>query len=351
MPKETELYERLNISPSATPNEIKKSYRKLALKWHPDKNSSPEAQGKFKEISEAYSILSDPEKRENYDNYGIEGAPQQIDASNIFNMFFSGGFPGFNRPKRRRQCIKKIPFTLKELYDGTTKNLKLTRKKQCLYCFGKGATKLKTCSSCQGRGMKVTIRQFGPMIQQMQQPCRPCSGTGKIKIENCAMCKGTGQTKESTILKFRAPPGTKDGHHQIFENSGDETKDGEKTDLVLVVNEQDSDDYVRKDDDLIIIKHVALGDALTGFKWIHNHINQKKILIEETNIIEDSSKRVVVGKGMPISPHIYGNLIIVYKLIYPKNLCDKSALQHILPCLPEPLPTEDIETVTPMILL
>jgi len=348
MPKETELYERLNLSPSATPNEIKKSYRKLALKWHPDKNPSPEAQEKFKKISEAYSILSDPEKRENYNNYGLEGAPQQMDASNIFEMFFGGRF---RQQKRRQQCIKKIPFTLKELYNGATKNLKITRKKQCLYCFGKGATKVKTCTGCQGRGVKISIRQFGPMIQQMQQPCHPCSGTGKIAIEECAMCHGSGRTKESNIIKFHAAPGTKDGYHKIFENAGDETKDGDKTDLVLVVKEQESADYVRKGDDLIITKHVSLGDALTGFRWIHDHINQKKILIEETNIIKDSSKRVVIGKGMPIKHTTYGNLIIVYKLFYPKNLCDKSIVELILPCLPAPENTDDIEKVTPMIIV
>ena len=120
--------------------------------------------------------------------------------------------------------------------------------------------------------------------------------------------------------------------------------------MVLVVNEQDSDDYVRKDNDLIIVKPVSLGDALTGFKWIHNHINQKNILIEETNIIKDSSKRVIIGKGMPIKNSIYGNLIIVYKLIYPKNLCDKNIVELILPCLPPPEQDHD-EKVTPMILI
>ena len=348
MPKETELYDRLNLSPSATANDIKKSYRKLALKWHPDKNNSPDAQETFKKISEAYSVLSDPKKRENYDNYGMEGAPPQMDASNIFNMFF-GGFQ--QQQQRRRQCVHKIPFTLKELYDGATKNLKITRKKQCLYCFGKGATKLKTCPSCQGRGMKISVRQFGPMIQQMRQQCHPCCGTGKIKIEDCAMCNGSGRTKESNIIKFHAPPGTKDGYHKIFEDAGDETTDGEKTDLVLVVREKESDEYVRKDDDLIIIKHVALGDALTGFKWVHTHINQKKILIEETSVIKDSSKRVVIGKGMPIKNAIFGNLIIIYKLIYPKNLCDKGTVQLILPRLPEPECDEEMEIVTPVILL
>ena len=349
MPVERELYDRLKVSPTATAGEIKKSYRKLALKWHPDKNKTPEAQEKFKQISEAYGILGDQEKRDLYDRRGLEGMnqPEMPNHSDLFSMFFGGGFQ--EREKRKRQDMKQINLTLEELYFGTTKKLKLQRKKQCLYCFGRGCTKFTKCDDCNGQGVKVTIRQLGPMIQQIQQPCRKCNRKGKIKDENyqCKLCTGSGYVRESEIIILSVEPGTKNGDHKKYENKGDESLDGEKSDLILVIKEIESKKYVRNNNDLIIVKSVQLGNALTGFKWIHEHINGKNILIEETSVIRENSTRRIGNKGMPINGTRCGDLIIIYKLVYPEQLCDDE-VKHFLPFISDPIVDPNIERVLPL---
>ena len=347
MPVERELYDRLGVSPSATDNEIKKSYRKLALKWHPDKNKTDEAQEKFKQISEAYGILSDKEKREQYDRRGLRGMnePEMPDPSDLFSMFFGG----MSQREQKRRCTKHIPFTLEELYHGSTKKLRVQRKKQCLYCFGKGATKFTKCTDCNGRGIKVMIRQLGPMIQQIQQPCRRCNRTGEIKDprSRCELCAGNGYITESEIIHLRVKAGTKDGASQKCIDKGDENLKGEKSDLILVIKEIESKNYVRKGDDLIMTKEVHLGNALTGFKWIHNHIDGKKIFIKETMVIKEHSTRKIRNKGMPTSGGQYGDLIVIYKLVYPKQLCD-DAIKNILPFESDPIADPNIERVVPI---
>eukprot|EP01116_Phalansterium_solitarium_P020545 TRINITY_DN6103_c0_g1_i1.p1 TRINITY_DN6103_c0_g1~~TRINITY_DN6103_c0_g1_i1.p1 ORF type:complete len:284 (+),score=30.40 TRINITY_DN6103_c0_g1_i1:113-964(+) len=218
MPKETEFYERLEITPDADQDTIKKSYRKMAIKYHPDKNpNNPAAAEKFKEVSEAYEVLSDPEKKEVYDKYGKEGLKEgggMRDAADIFAQFFGGGSPfssffgggGRGGPKKGDDIVHELAVTLEDLYKGKTTKLSVTRNKICPKCEGSG-TKVggvsASCKTCNGSGRRMVIRQLGPgMIQQMQTVCDDCGGKGEtVKEEDkCKQCKGKKVEKEKKIL-------------------------------------------------------------------------------------------------------------------------------------------------------
>eukprot|EP01114_Cavostelium_apophysatum_P012483 TRINITY_DN27_c1_g1_i2.p1 TRINITY_DN27_c1_g1~~TRINITY_DN27_c1_g1_i2.p1 ORF type:complete len:261 (+),score=53.63 TRINITY_DN27_c1_g1_i2:129-911(+) len=213
MVKETELYERLEIPPTATVDEIKKAYKKLAIKHHPDKNqNNPEAAEKFKEIGEAYEILSDEKKRQTYDKYGKEalkeGGFHAHNAEDIFSQFFGGGgfgsfFGGGGRqgPKKGENIAHELQVTLEDLYKGKTSKLAVQRNIICSKCSGSGAkpgVEVGKCKSCEGRGVKIIIKQMGPMIQQMQSVCNDCGGKGETvkEADKCTECKGKKVIKD-----------------------------------------------------------------------------------------------------------------------------------------------------------
>jgi len=204
MVKETEFYDLLGISPDADESAIKKGYRKMAIKYHPDKNPGDKnAEEMFKKVGEAYETLSDPEKRKIYDRFGKEGLTNQggmgaHSAADIFSQFFGGmGFGGFGNsgPRRGDNISSALQVSLEDLYNGKKQKMAVTRNVICSSCKGTGAKngiKPKKCSECDGRGIKVVIRQMGMMIQQSQQECPVCHGSGEIinEKDKCTQCKG-----------------------------------------------------------------------------------------------------------------------------------------------------------------
>jgi len=265
------FYKLLEVDKNANDAEIKKAYRKLAVKHHPDKGGDPE---KFKEISKAYETLSNSEKRAKYDRFGEEGLDGDGpggDPSDIFEAFFGGGGRrggggGQRRRQKTKDVVQPLQVTLEQIYNGQTKKMAITRK---VIDKKKG---VQTCDDCGGRGVKVEVVRMGPMIQQMQSECRACGGQGK-----------SFQTKsEREILEVHIQKGSPDGHKMQFREMADEHPDADTGDVIFVVKEKEHPEIKRKGADLFIERNISLSEALCGFKMEFTHLDGRKLLIKTT---------------------------------------------------------------------
>ncbi|CUM64119.1 uncharacterized protein PRCAT00001710001 [Priceomyces carsonii] len=352
MVKETKFYDLLGVSPSASDTELKKAYRKAALKYHPDKNASPEAAEKFKEISRAYEVLSDDEKREAYDSFGEEGLSGAggmggMGAEDIFSQFFGGGFGGMGGgasrgPTKGKDIKHSISCTLEELYKGRTAKLALNKTVLCKECDGRGGKegKIKQCTSCHGQGMKFVTRQMGPMIQRFQTVCDVCQGTGDIcdPKDRCAACKGKKTQTERKILQVHIDPGMKDGQRIVFSGEGDQEPGITPGDVIFVVDEKPNDKFTRKGNDLYYEAEIDLLTALAGGELAFKHVSGEFIRtsIIAGEVISPGSQKVIENQGMPVYRHGgKGNLFIKFTVKFPKNhFADEEklkALESILP--------------------
>lgn len=355
MVRETKYYDLLNVQPTASTDEIKKAYRKLALKWHPDRNADnkAEAEEKFKQISEAYETLQDSKKRELYDEYGEEGLKEGggmggRNAQDIFEQMF-GGMGGFGGRRQREESRRtadvqfQLGLSLTDFYRGRTKKLKIQRKILCSTCSGKGTTKPNvntTCTTCRGQGIRMITRQIGPgMIQQMQSTCDECSGTGsKISASDaCADCKGKKTKSESKILEVHVRPGMQPGHKITFYNDADEEYGKEPGDVVVVLTPTRDDDTSESNEnnntttvrpkfmrlkngtDLVIEKSISLIESLLGFTISIKHLDDRIIVINSplNYICNNESIILCDGLGMPKDHGGYGDLFIKLTVVMP----------------------------------
>jgi len=356
MVKETEFYERLEITPDADTEGIKKAYRKMAIKYHPDKNPDNSAAAeKFKEVGEAYEVLSDPEKREMYDKYGKDALKEGggfRDASDIFSQFFGGASPfssffggGRQAPKKGDDIVHELQVSLEDLYKGKTTKLAVTRNKLCPKCEGSGmkqGASSAQCRGCNGRGIRIIMRQLGPgMIQQMQSQCDECGGKGETAKEEdkCKACKGKKVEKEKKILNVHIDPGMRHGQKIVFANEADELPGLEAGDIVFVVVEKKHAEFIRKGNELYMEMTIPLVEALTGFSTTIKHLDDRVLLVktEKGEIIKSGDVRVIPNEGMPQHKRILdkGNLIIQFNIEFPKpGFFKESSLRDLEKLLP-----------------
>lgn len=338
MVRDTKLYDRLSISPNANEEEIKKAYRKLSIKWHPDKNrnNKEEATKQFQAISEAYSILSDSDKRNQYDQIGMDfvnnqSGGQGFDPSDIFSQFFGGGgggspfgfnFGGQQTKKKQEDITVKIKVTLKQIYCEDTIDVQYPQKNFCKDCDGSGSkTKRKNkCSACQGQGKTVQVVRMGPMIQQMVQECNRCNGTGEFidSGNKCVKCNGNSFTIKAKTISFPLRNGLDNGNRIQMEKKGHIFKD-EKTDLIIVIDVLPDRQFEREGPNLITEMTIELYQSLFGFDKILKHLNNDLLHISSSSKIEHNTMKKISGKGMiDLRSKGTGDLYIKFIVKYPK---------------------------------
>ncbi|GLJ11414.1 hypothetical protein SUGI_0166710 [Cryptomeria japonica] len=349
----TRYYEVLGVPKDASPDELKKAYRKAAIKNHPDKGGDPE---KFKELAQAYEVLSDPEKREIYDQYGEDALKEGMggggghDPFDIFQSFFGGSFGGGSsrggrRQKRGEDVVHPLKVSLEDLYNGTSKKLSLSRNVLCPKCKGKGSKSgapIK-CSGCQGSGMKVTIRQLGPsMIQQMQHVCSDCKGTGETisDKDRCPECKGEKVVQDKKVLEVVVEKGMQNGQRITFPGEADEAPDTITGDIVFVLQQKEHPKFKRKGDDLFVEHSLTLTEALCGFQFILTHLDGRQLLNKSSpgEVIKPGQFKAINDEGMPVyqRPFMKGKLYIHFSVDFPDSLNPEQCkiLEAVLPPRP-----------------
>ncbi|XP_059430693.1 dnaJ protein homolog [Corylus avellana] len=350
----TRYYEVLGVSKNASQDDLKKAYKKAAIKNHPDKGGDPE---KFKELAQAYEVLSDPDKREIYDQYGEDALKEGMgggggghDPFDIFSSFF-GGSPfggGSSRGRRQRRgedVVHPLKVSLEDLYLGISKKLSLSRNVLCSKCKGKGSKSGASmkCAGCQGTGMKVTIRHLGPsMIQQMQHACNDCKGTGETisDKDRCPQCKGEKVVQEKKVLEVIVEKGMQNGQRITFPGEADEAPDTATGDIVFVLQQKEHPKFKRKGDDLFVEHTLSLTEALCGFQFALTHLDGRQLLIKSNpgEVVKPDSFKGINDEGMPMyqRPFMKGKLYIHFTVEFPDSLTleQVGALEGVLPPRP-----------------
>lgn len=279
-----DFYETLGVSRSASADEIKKAYRKLAIKYHPDKNpGNKEAEEKFKEVSAAYETLSNPDKRRQYDQFGHDAYTRSgggaggagFNAQDIFSQFFGGGgFGGFedlfggghradpNAPQRGEDLRYALEIDFEDAMYGVDKKINVSRYENCHECSGSGCasgTGKKSCTRCHGTGTLNISQGFF----SVRQPCPNCSGTGQIIEKPCPKCHGQGRMKESTVIQFHIPAGVDDGSQIRVSGKGNAgVRGGGNGDVYVVIRVRPSAVFERDETDLLC--NVPISSALAA---------------------------------------------------------------------------------------
>ncbi|KAJ5921725.1 hypothetical protein N7454_009199 [Penicillium verhagenii] len=357
MVQDTKLYDCLGVAPTATEAQLRSAYKKGALKFHPDKNAdNPDAAEKFKELSHAYEILSDAEKRQVYDQYGEEGLEHGggggggMNAEDLFSQFFGGGGGGFGGmfgggmrdpgPKKARTIHHVHKVNLEDIYKGKISKLALQKSVICAGCDGRGGKDgaVKECTGCSGSGMKTMMRQMGPMIQRFQTVCPDCNGEGEIirDKDRCKRCSGKKTIVERKVLHVHVDKGVRDGHKIEFRGEGDQMPGVLPGDVVFEIEQKPHPRFQRKNDDLFYQAEIDLLTALAGGTIHIEHLDERwmTVNIAPGEVIVPDSIKVIKGQGMPsFRHHDHGNLYIKFDVKFPQKdqLQNLDLLEKVLP--------------------
>jgi molecular chaperone DnaJ len=288
MADKRDYYEVLGVPRDASKDQIKDAYRKLALQYHPDRNKSPDAEEKFKEISEAYAVLSDDDKRQQYNTLGHAGFDQRytredifrgadfdsifrdLGFGNLFRAFFGGGFGGgFGERVNRGQDIGyDLEITLEEAAEGTEKEIEVPRTEKCEVCHGSAAspgTQPRTCPRCNGAGKVQNMRKSSFAMYVQVVPCPTCKGKGVLIDSPCKNCRGTGRVRRRRRITVKIPVGIDEGYQLRLRGEGEVPPNGgEPGDLYVVVHVKPNELFMRDGDDLMHVLIVSYPTAALG---------------------------------------------------------------------------------------
>ncbi|TFK55332.1 hypothetical protein OE88DRAFT_1732577 [Heliocybe sulcata] len=354
MVKETKYYDLLEVPEDASEADLKKAYRKKALRLHPDKGGDPEL---FKEVTHAYEILSDPQKRSVYDARGEAGLSESggmggMDPQDLFSQLFGGGgfFGGGSSrpsgPRKSKDLVHRVHVSLEDLYKGKTTKLALTRNVICVKCNGKGGKEgaVRQCGTCSGRGVKITLRQMGPMIQQLQQPCDECSGTGEIinHKDRCKTCSGRKTVSEKKMLEVHIDKGMKGGQTIAFRGESDQAPGVVPGDVIIVVEEKPHERFRRQENNLFTEVELDLLTALGGGQFAIKHLDDRALVVNLVpgEVIKHDQLKVIPGQGMPSQRHHEpGDLFVKFSVVFPDHI-DPAKVPLLEQALPPRKPVE-----------
>ncbi len=329
-------YEVLEVSKDCSGAQLKKAYRKLAMKYHPDRNpDDKEAEDKFKVVNEAYQVLSDDEKRGIYDHYGKAGLEGQgmsggfggtsmDDIMDIFKSMFGGFGGGFGRTRRdpsQKYALDfeiELPLAFHEAVFGCEKKIDITFKAPCGDCEGTGAkdAKLETCDYCQGQG-QVLMRQ-GPM--QFAQTCPKCHGEGQTIAQKCGSCSGKGYHEEDDTVTIKIPAGVDSGNRLRAQGYGNEAKNGSRGDLYLTFYVEEDENFIRNGKDIYVEVPVFFTQAILG-ETISIPALEGELDLKLKQSTKDKEQFVFEGEGVAdVHGGRKGRLVAQVRMILPKKV-------------------------------
>lgn len=351
-----DYYEILGVGKNASESELKKAYRKLAMKYHPDRNKGDaDAETKFKEAAEAYEVLRDPQKKARYDQYGHAGVNGQggfggggveFDMDDIFSRFgdifgssffgddiFGGGGRGRSRGGRRTAGTPgsdmkiRMPLTLEEIAFGTEKTLKVKKQIGCKTCDGTGAASnsdFETCGTCNGMGevRQVTRTMLGQMVNV--QPCPTCQGEGRIIKNKCKTCNGEGREKGEETIKVNIPSGVSNGNYITLRGQGNAgRRGGPAGDLIVLIEEKEHEHFIREGNNIYYDLSLSIPDAILGTeKQVPTLKGKAKLRIEPGT--QPGKLLRMRGKGIVgLNNSGEGDQYVRINVYMPRNLSDK----------------------------
>lgn len=363
-----DYYEVLGVDRNASDDALKKAYRKLAIKYHPDKNpGDKEAEEKFKEIAEAYDVLSDAQKRARYDQFGHAGVGSSaagggygggMSMEDIFSRFgdiFGGGFGGFggfsggfhSGPQRQRgsDLRARVRLTLEEIANGVEKKLKVKKHVSCSHCHGEQTTDpngKQTCTTCKGQGVILQVQRsfFGDV--QVQTTCPTCQGLGEQITKPCSHCQGRGTEVGEEVVSFRIPAGVAEGMQLTVQGKGNAApRGGVPGDLLVVMQEEEDPNLIRNGNDLIYNLLISLPKATLGGQVEVPTIGGRARITVEAGTQSGKMLRLR-GKGLPdVNGYGRGDLIVNINVYTPTELTsEERELLGKLESMPNLQPTE-----------
>ena len=352
MAQKRDYYEVLGVSKTATDEELKKAYRKLAKQYHPDANpdNKEEAERKFKEINEAYETLSDSQKRKMYDQFGpdgpsgfgggsggsyytsgFDGFSDFSDLGDIFSSFFGGGFGGRsskrnnNGPVQGADLKYSLEVTFEEAFLGVEKEITITRSETCTTCGGNGAkpgTVIDKCTMCNGTGQ---VRQVqNTILGQMQttRTCSNCNGTGKVIKQPCEICKGKGKVRKQTKIKVKIPAGIDDNQTIVLRGEGEAgSRGGAKGDLYIVIRVKKNSVFSRDGNDVYCTIPVTFTQATLGADLSIPMVDGTKEIFRIPEGTQTGTKFTIKNKGFKyLNSSNQGNFVFIVQVQVPKRL-------------------------------
>jgi molecular chaperone DnaJ len=337
-----DYYEVLGVPRSADAQEMKKAYRKLAMEYHPDRNPSEDAAAKFKEINQAYEVLSDDQKRQMYDRFGHAGVEGNQGGGfdgfhgfeggfgDIFDAFFGGGQRGGRRrrgPARGADLRFNLRLTFEEAIFGVEREIEFQRQERCTRCAGKGAepgTELATCPECNGAGEIRRSQQsiFGQFVNVA--PCARCSGEGKIVPNPCEDCRGTGRIRSPRKIAVKVPAGVDDGSQIRLAGEGEAgARGGESGNLYVVLSVADHERFQRVEDHIVLELPVNVAQAALGAELSIPTLDGD-LSFEVPAGTQSGEDFVIRGKGVP---HLRGagrgDMVVRVTVVVPESLSDE----------------------------